>query len=523
MSDENRLNASQDELENGSEVIDESVVSDEVKTEDLPSQSSSDAEKPQNLEDELEQIRDTFQQELDKATAEAQAENGEETEDEAELKEDELCLCCGEKERMEGSDYCEDCYEAMRHYPFKWVYFLVAALAVYAAVLAIGKIGDINRGWVYAYEGDALSKAGWYTEASEKYQYAQNYLYRSKVEPKIVYLHSVENTYKIGGFQVINSFPTSVATLFEEWELKLPYMKNLKQYYMKAQTMSATIQTVNDEIFSKYSELPAEELPYDEIVRQIDDLYKRTLHIGIDENGNEIEESTTNASDFDGSMTSSDAVYFKRTTEYDKAMLEYFKYYFANTCKRPYEERVAFLEKVRSLDPDLVWLYASDLGIEYAENGEGEKAEELAEIITKNSETNLTAYYIRALIAKNIDHDYDEAIAQCDKGISYSPSAELYRQKALNYILKGDYEAAQESAQEAYDTSYDWSTVNTLAFCALANGDKEKFKEMDDIFTSYNDEAGEETATFSEAVKMLQSGKKTAEKILEEGDYDIYD
>ncbi|MCR4563813.1 MAG: hypothetical protein K5755_04160 [Clostridiales bacterium] len=538
MSENKDLNAPVDEN------LDETVASVGEEVEQLPEEAAADSAETAesitedvsedgDLDKELEEIRDYFQQELDKAKAQAEdSENeAEETADEEKKTDEEaeeevnenLCLCCGEREKMEGSDYCEDCHEAMRRYPFKWVYFLVALLAVYVAVLAVGKIADINAGWVYAYEGDVLAEAGWYNDALDKYEYAQNYLYRSKVEPKMIYLRNLEVGYEQGGFNVINAYPMSVATLFEEWELKLPHMKRLKQYYMTAQEMKATIQTVNEEIFSEYSSTPAEELPYDEIIKKISSLENKVLHIGIDEDGNEIaDEPTTEKA---GEMSSSNAVYFKRTTKYNTAMLQYFKYYFATTCNKSFDEKIGFLEAVKANAPEMTWLYAGEMGIEYAENGDKDKALEYADIIYKNSETDVTSYYIRSLVAKKIDNDYDKAIEYCEQGNGYSVNYELYRQIALNYLLKGDYEKAQENAESAYGENQDLSTINALAFCALANKDETKFKEMEQLFTDYNAELEDENDAldFSQSVLDLKSGKKTVAEILEQGGYDLYD
>ena len=528
MSDNKDLNS----LENGltsDNVTDGDTVelfSDEVSSEEAAS--SQTVSQEEGLEKELEEIRDIFQQELDKASAESEAQVGGEDSDEPDsgsIDEENLCLCCGEKEKMEGSDYCEDCHEAMRRYPFKWIYFLVAALAVYAAVLAVGKIADINRGWVYDYEGRVLSEAGWYSDANDKFQYSQNYLYRSKIEPKMVYMHNLENAYKQGGFEMINSYPVSVATLFDEWEVKLPYMKNVKRNYMRAQIMAATIQQVNEEVFSKYSETAQKDLPYEKIIKELSSYDSRMLHIGLDENGNEITETTTGSQDYNGTMTTSNEVYFKRTEKYDKAMLEYFKYYFASACERPYEERVDFLENVRKLEPDMLWLYAADLAIEYADNGEKEKALELADLIYNDSETNVVSYYVRNVVSRKYDKDFDAAIEYCNNGIELGDNYEFHRQLALNYLAKGDYKKAQQSAQDAYAMNGDWSTVNMLAFCALANGDKDKYKEMYEIFASYNKEReeGTQAASFSKSVLTLKDGKASVSEILEKGGYDIND
>jgi tetratricopeptide (TPR) repeat protein len=502
--------------------LSEEHVEDTVELSDEGEEVVAEVPEGTELDKELEEIRDYFQKELDKAK------NGETDEDEDEadeepVDEEKLCSCCGERERMDGREYCEDCYEAMRRYPFKWVYFLVAALAVYIAVLAVGKIGDINAGWVYAYEGDVLAEAGWYNEALEKYQYAQNYLYRDKVEPKMIYKRNLEVGFEQGGFKTINAYPTSVATIFEEWELKLPHMKKLKEYYMKAQEMTATIQKVNEDIFSQYSDTDAADLPYDEIIKQLSDYENRVLHIGVDEDGNEItEEPTTQET---GTMSSSKEVYFKRATTYDTAMLQYFKYYFSTACDRPSEERIGYLEAVKANAPEMTWLYAGELGIEYAESGEKDKAIEYADMIVKKSETDAVSYYIRSLVAKNIDKDFDAAIKFCEEGNSYSENYELYRQITLNYLLLGDYEKAQENAQAAFDLNQDITTLNALAFCAVANKDDTKLEELQKLFDDYNEQLDDDAdkLDFSKSVRDLKSGKMTVSEILEKGGYDLYD
>lgn len=479
------------------------------------------------LDKELEEIRDYFQQELDKAKADAQeAPDGEDESDdtdEDEPKNENLCLCCGEKEKMEGSDYCEDCHEAMRHYPFKLTYFIVAIFVVIASIFAVDKIAEINTGWVYAYEGDVLASEGMYTSATEKYQYAQNYLYRCKVEPKIVYLHSLETSYEHGGFNVITAFPTSVATLFEEWELNLPHMKTLKKDYMRSQEMLATLQKIQTDVFAEYRETPPEELPYDEIISKISELEDLVLCIGIDENGNELTEEVTEQQS--GTVSSSNAVYFKRETKYDTAMIQYFKYYLAYICDRPNEERIGYLEAVKANAPDMEWLYANELGIAYAEKGDKEKALEYADLISSHAEPEIASYYIRSIVAKTVDKDYDKAIEYCRQGNSEYESEELYHQIVINYLLKGDYKQAQKSAQEAYDFGMDLNSVNTLAFCALINKDEEKYKEMEELYKEYNSNLEEDSdkAEFYQSVIDLRDGKKTVEQILEQGGYDLYD
>jgi tetratricopeptide (TPR) repeat protein len=500
-------------------------------------ESAANAQAQDELSAELEQVKELFQQELDKATAEAQTESDESNEtDEADATEDSsdesgdadaenLCLCCGEREKAEGRDYCEDCLEAMRHYPFKWVYFLVAAVLIYVLVLAGIKIGDINQGFVSTYEGTVLASAGLREDALEKYENATNLLYRKNVYAKLVYMRSLEIAYESGN---IANMTTSVATIFNEWELSLPHMKKLNKYYEDAQVFAATATDLN-ETLDEYSEMPNDELPYDEMIKKISDFENRTLYIGLTESGEEITEATTEQQA--GQMSSSNETYHKRKTKYHRGLIYFYKYYIAELCERPVDEKIAFLETARDDDPTKLWLYANDLATLYIQAERYDDALEVADLIYKDSEVSVNYYIIRATVAKARDKDFDKAIEYCDKGIeianAYTSQAtaayELYRQKALCYLAKGEYDKAFENAKTAYETYNSLACCETYAFCGLANGDSAPYDEVVGLYGEANEEYGNEKLVLSKAVTDLKNGTRTVEEILEQGGYDIYD
>ena len=501
------------------------------ETEKASSEDSASEQPQQDIHDEMENLAKVFQQELDKTSEEAKKEVAvddtdavkEETEEtdgkEPEEKVNEnLCQCCGENEKVEGKNYCEDCLEAMRHYPFKWVYFLFAAVLIYLAVMAGIKIVDTAPGFTEAYKGDVLAKAKYYSAAQEQYTLAENHFYKKSIDAKLAYKRSFETAYKQGN---LSNLYSAVTNLYSEWELNLPHMKTLKKMMQESQVFVATASDLGT-VMDSYSSVSEADLPYNEIIEKMEQFRNATLYLGYDENGEitTTEEATTSSSSSSSSDTAS-KVYFPRATKYDDALISYYEYYVAKTCNKSYEERIKYLEKVKEEAPDKYWLYAGELGAEYAINGKGEEAKKLADDMIKKMPESSDPYVVKAVAARVWDKDYDAALSYCDEGLQLDESYELYRQKALVYLAQGDYKSAQEQAQEAYESYDNISSVNTLALCALANGDSAKYDEMKAIYDKANEYYGETKYDFPDCIKQYMSGAITIKDIVCAGGYDV--
>jgi hypothetical protein len=100
------------------------------------------------LNDELEKLAQTFKAELQKAqsmTEEELIKKGiiipEYEDEEGAIPDDELCACCGEKRRDksrgENYEYCKDCREAMKRYPFGTLNILALIVTVVLALLSV--------------------------------------------------------------------------------------------------------------------------------------------------------------------------------------------------------------------------------------------------------------------------------------------------------------------------------------------------------------------------------------------------
>ncbi|MBQ2500564.1 MAG: hypothetical protein II522_03770, partial [Clostridia bacterium] len=100
---------------------------------------------PEQLESELNDLKDLVQGEIDKMLDENP--DAEWTDIVKEAKEDKknrknkgnvkLCEVCGENEVGEDEQYCEHCLDVMKHYPFSWWKYLIPVIAIVLIFLAL--------------------------------------------------------------------------------------------------------------------------------------------------------------------------------------------------------------------------------------------------------------------------------------------------------------------------------------------------------------------------------------------------
>ena len=80
-----------------------------------------------------------------------------------------MCDICGEHEVVEGTDYCEECLDDMKHYPFEWWQFIIPVMAVFFLVFGILLC---HEGWdVYhgTAQAQSLAREGKLMSALDKY------------------------------------------------------------------------------------------------------------------------------------------------------------------------------------------------------------------------------------------------------------------------------------------------------------------------------------------------------------------
>lgn len=478
-------------------------------------------EAPEDVKKEMEELARTFQEELDKAKAEAKAvaENPPEEpqiliqdlEDipkpsenlhKEDISEEELCECCGEKRRgtkkNPDSPYCADCERGLRHYPFEFLSVLIAIIVLGFSFYACYVFADYSEVYVAAEKADKYVAEGKLYTAYDAYTSAADIMADNSVNGEMVYKRSLLNIMKLGGIDEITSFSSQ----FKSWELKFPHLKAVGDAFKFTEEFNAAADEGYNVLYKYFGENEDfSQVDFDALIAELDALESKA-----------VEPNTV--TDEEGETVTTTAPYGITAAKYERSMLLYLKFYAATVCEKDYSVRIGFLEQIKNEYPDLVWLYNPMLGDLYAKSG-ADVTEYCNYIRSINSEDS-SADVIEAT-ALRIKGDYDGCVKICNEKISESDdySYEFYRQIALCNLIKGEYTAAYENAQKSYE-QYSGSVqiCDTLALCAAAVGNEETYAEMESLFEGSG-------YTLSDEVTQFKAGTLSLEKILTEGDYDV--
>lgn len=437
---------------------------------------TAEAEQSVSLEEELENIKDMFQTELDNAMYGEEADgetdtaeyynnsneaDGEADEDEKNtIPEEDLCECCGEKERDKafGDDYpyCNDCRELMKKYPFGF-----KGIASLAAVLVLIVVSVL---YVFPQNFSILSasmKADEY--AAQGKLYSSFYTYYETLSaidkenpPKKLVARCAK------AFASLNDYIDAsyiVKTFFSEAELKLPAYKELNDYAHKAESLQA----VESAIYEPLSKADHSEEDIDDMIAIIDALAE------------------------------------KEGTEYDPFYLDYYKYIVMRTLDADLTEQFDMLAEIDKEYGDTEWVHYYDLCNAAARLGHVDTAEIYFNKITEiNSEDGIAYVYYANAYRYSETPDADKMLEIIEKGLvaqgryNYA-TTDLYRMQALAYLLKGDSDKAIESAKIMYSaiSANNFSANNllesiyTYALCALVADDTEAYKTVTELL-KYN-------------------------------------
>ncbi len=474
----------------------------------------------QSLHDELEDLARVFQEELDRAKAEAAADaereedapgiliqglddlpdaaaQAKEAAEEQPEKEKALCECCGERPRGTQKDpdspYCSVCDEGLRHYPFDFLNVLLALVLLVFVFYGGYQFARHTEVFVKAVEADTLASDKELYSAWNAYIEAQDAMSADRIHGELVYKRAIRVMYRLG--YMANA--AEAGENINAWELNLPHFRSTKTQLDRAAQFLATGDAAM-EILSPYSSTLAQDIPYDDVLAELEALKTASP-----------EETTAE----DGSTSDSDA-YTPQYTGYNTAMVAFYQYYLALISNQSLETQLGFVEEIQSLEPEETWIYATLLGELYAKTGRDIEPI-CAKMLEVNAEDDTPA--LLRVIALRTAGDYDEAVAQSEAAIAdgNANASELYRQIGLCFLLQGDYEKAYEEINEGFQTTNpSIQLINTLALAASAAGEEEAYADLEDLLTSNG-------YAVSGDVLAYRAGTCTLESIFTEGDLDV--
>lgn len=444
------------------------------------------------LEKELEDIREMFQNELDKATEENSAEEGsgemliqelDEIEEEAEeassdeIPEDELCQCCGERRRASqyGEDYpyCEECRKLMKANPFNLLGIIMVVAMIVVAGFAIGNMANYIDDYVTLITADTAYNEKKLVDAAAAYQ---NYL-SSKGSNDSVSAKAVKNAAdamaSLGYYENANSY---IGAFLSEAQLKMPWNKKYVEIQSRYNVLTKTSELINE----NFSEaLNGSDFDYEKEIKKADAL---------------IEE-------------------YKDNEEYSLTFLEYVKYLLMLTSEQDMELQLDQLKKIDEIDGGKEsWIYITYLLNAYASAGDVENAKAVFERCLEYNLQDMTVYNYYSNVYRFCDHvDADkilEIAQQAEENYSNSSYPVFYRTYAIAYLLKGDADKAASSIEQYLSNCQATvSDYNLYALCAIA-------KEDDEIYNSAKDTLETYGYDLSASVKKCKKGKLTIEQVI---------
>ena len=519
---------------NGLDNNEEPLAFDEADTE------ISEKEEPgEELQKELEGIRDLFQKELDSATDENnityESPTGEvliqgldeigvefdETSENVEIGEndfedddvdpeeddvvddEDLCQCCGENPRNTdyGDDYpyCDDCRALMLHNPLNLVgvivsffVLIVAGVSIWLMVSNIDQYSTLVDAEM-AYDSKNLSSAG-----------VSYYNYLNSVSPESIHSsaavkQAAEVFVKLG---YLSDSRDIIDKFFTEEQLEKPWNRRVKTVKEYIQDLFDTDEFITE----KLGEM-LQTGEYDKALEAIEPL--------LAENEKNIESEEA----------------------HNQAYLEYIKYYILHSKGEDEKKLIELLDHIKEIDEKYYggqnnWLYLTPFVNCYAMLGDVENAKKYSDLILDVNKQDIYSYmyladaYRFSLNSNSTEKEITAAAdgiidlaGQCEKmydsQVNYPPY--YYRFSAIGYLLKGENEMAMQSMENFMNGAGQNITINDYhlyAVCALQNGDTDKYQNTKEMFKNYDQ-------TLPKSILKLEKGKTTAFEIIIEKGGDI--
>ena len=460
--DENKRDEIQSEesANNDAPVIDEEAVAAEDDASDV--EQAFAEENTNELAQELEELRDMFQQELDKATQEAQNPQDtliQELDEIEDIQEDteeftgRLCEICETNvcatEYGENYPYCEECRNAMKKYPMRasGILMTIVMIAVFVASAVAGT--EYVESFMSVSEYAAYYDTGRLMTALNGYYAYNSSASADKISMKAV-KDSIEGFVKTG---YISDATALIEKVFTEDQLKLPWNKKYARIIEDSEKLTESYYTITDIITPV---LNGEEFDYDKVMTELDALYEAK-----DDEGN--------------------------PEEINPVFIEYYRYVAMSVMDKEPEELLAQLEKtaVTDKDGDFEWVYLSNYANLAAMCGDLELTELLYDRMIGTSREDVNAYIALASYyryAETPDADKMLEILEEAKANAYQQDISYMPYMTIAYMLKGEGAVALETMKEYMSMSgYTVQTCNLFALCALYNGDEEIYDEMKDV------------------------------------------
>lgn len=441
-----------------------------------------------------------------------------------------LCARCGEKEKAEGSNYCEECEQSMLTVKIPGLAWLAGIAAMLAAVVGLAFSFLNCAAALQVTKGDIEAAKGCWNNAYTAY---------SEVDAVAQEINAT-----IGG---------NFSAVIVGERIAVRKLVSMAHVYSPVDA-GYSIEQNYPAVAGKYKKLAASEKAYKDYYAA----YRACSDI--------LDAFTGGNMTYDEARAQIDTAV--EGGEFDSCYVSYIKFSIAKYAGESNENLLALLKESEKAGPDKGWLYNTDFVDVYLAVGDFDSAEKYSNLLIDDNKNSGEAYYNKLMCLMARDKK-DEAFALCDefdgnnpgnetvytlrvaamrrfgdidgakelcqKGIEECQSvAEHYRQLAIINILQGDYDAAFDAAYQADYMAYSlyyYSGDNSmytpqlsdtvyLASCLCkeyGKGTGENAAHVIDFIESFESELD----SVSQEVKDILAGTKTPEDVFMKGAGDL--
>ncbi|MBQ7540739.1 MAG: tetratricopeptide repeat protein [Clostridia bacterium] len=354
----------------------------------------------------------------------------------------------------ENEEYCDDCLSAMQAYPVApgaWIGAILCALVGLFGLFVLGVNLLIAHPVVQGDEAlaaDDLKTCFTY--------YADSYNVATRLND-LLFPHA-ELSFFTNGSRTMEKQILAQARLNGPYQAGLTIESNYGQNPPKALRG----------IYEEYQDISAFVIEMQQAVSD----YRDSLPAGA-------------TGDYDEMNALVDAAVEKlpRTPSY---LAQYYRFSVSYSAADDNARTCALLDKLIEMQPDALWLYASEGIHAYDQDGQYVKAFDICKDLSRLDASN-TATVAYTVMQLRLMKQYDNALTVYDRALTLTePSSEMQRQKAIVLMLRGEYDEAQTLLVESYDPSTaTLEHLATIALCAHAAGDKAVYKEYKTLLDSY--------------------------------------
>lgn len=460
----------------------------------------------------------------------------------------ELCSRCGEKECLDGGEFCEDCLEEMLNTKIPLIGWMAAAASVIVGIVAAATVFFLAAPTFLGMSAEAAARDNRWSDA---------YYYYNQMETTVSDFQSLID-WEQGKSEPVLRRLFSMGTDAEAKKIEA-YAKAYNPMEAISKLVIADYTSYDAVVENKGNLLENERIePYWEMFSGI--LYTEELMNYSEEYPEE--ENYENLLEFYNLI--------EKQKGADPVYVTYMKFALADIYEKSDEEKTAFLQECDKLSResgrDYKWLYYYEYADLLAKMGRADEAIALLDMLTSENKNNFDAYLQknRILLAAGrtdeaeklianlkesfgnygeIDEmevtllrykgDYQRAKELAEAAVSENDVfPEIRRQLALIYLTEGNYKNAFVQIETAYSNAYNYyaqfgadapseALAKTYYVCA-------KLYEATGAYTQEEaNSIGMAYEMFGEAfepqgdMKAIISGEKTVKEILTEGDCDL--